>query len=402
MASTTQSVDTASLSELSLTQGGPLFWLETRLKLFDPKRLHPRLVLVLVVVTWLPLVVLALAQRVTEGHWDPLLLRTEAHVRLLVSLPLFLFGELLLEHRVRKLTRYLARGAFISSPALGVWHATLSRVRQLRDARAPEWGLLGAVYGMSWLAYMGWLPAWVLRWLAPTIHQVGAGFRDATPAVWWYLLVSQPLFLFVLLRWFGRWLLFTSLMWRLSSLQPRTQAGHADSVGGLGFLNSPLYALRFVAAGTAFAIMSVWLDEITRSKAQPAIFAHDLVIFLTLSVLLAVLPYTPFTRLLVRARLRGRQTYSALVDHYLERFEKRWLGPTENQESMLGHPDFSGLADLGTSFKVVDDMRTFLPGSDNLKAHLIASVAPFLIIVLIYGKSTAELIRGLAMKFLDG
>ncbi len=402
MTSTTQSVDTTSPSELSITQGGLLFKFEQRFRLFEPNRLTGRLVLLWVAVEFVPLVVISFVQRMTTGSWDPLLLRTEAYVRLLISLPLFLFGELLLEHRVRKVTRYIAQESFIPSAGLDAWQTTLHRARRFRDAQGPEWALLGAVYGMSWIAYMGWLPPWVLRWLAPTIHQAGPGFVNATPAVWWYLLVSEPLFLFVLLRWFGRWLLFASVMWRLASVEPRVSPGHTDGVGGLGFLNSPLYALRFAATGTAFAIMSVWLDEIAHGRAKPETFAQDLVIFLGVSLGLAVLPYMPFTRLLVRARVRARQTYGALVDRYLQHFDKRWIDQETSDETILGHPDFSGLADLGTSFKVVDSMGTFVPGKDNLKLHMIASLAPFVIIILLYGKSAADLLKGLAMNFLGG
>lgn len=398
---TTRTVENPPL-ELSLTQGGPLFRLENRLRLFEPKRITARLMMAWVAVSWLPLVLLSLVQRLHTGAWDSLLLRTEAHVRLLLSLPLFLFAELLLEHRVRTLTRYIAEEAFVPRHAVVAWQSTLRHVRRLRDARAPEWTLLAMVYSTSWIAYMGWLPHWVLRWLAPTVHEAGPRFAQATATVWWYLVISQPFFLFVLLRWFGRWFLFAGVMWRLASLEPRVQAGHADGVGGLGFLNSPLYALRFAATGTAFAIMSVWLDEIARSKAKPAIFSHDLMIFLALSVAFAVLPYVRFTRLLVRARLRARETYGALMGRYLQAFNRRWIGQKASDETMLGHPDFSGLADLGTSFKVADTMGTFVPGAENLRAHLIASVGPFLIIILIYGKSTAELLRSLALKFLGG
>lgn len=390
----------ATLSELSLTQGGPLYRLESCLHLLAPRKVGLRLGAAVILVTWLPLLLLSLPQLASTGMWDPLLRRSEVHVRLLISLMLFLSGEIVLEQRVRSVTRYLAHEGFVAPAKIPIWHATLARLQELRDAWAPELGLLLGVYGLAFVAHRGFLPAWVIRWIAPTLHRTGPALAEATPALWWYLLISQPFFLFVLMRWLIRWCLFARLLQCLATLHPRIQASHADGAGGLSFLRSPLYALRFVAAGTAFAFMSVWLDEIRQNEADPSLFAHDFLVFIGASMGLSLLPYLAFMKPLLRARQRGILSYSALINRYAQRFDQRWLGPSDTDAELLGSQDFSAFSDLSLSYQVVEGMRTLIPNWRDLRAHLIASTAPFSVIFVIYGDSAADILKRAVLKFI--
>ncbi len=388
-------------SELSLTQGGPLFRLEACLHLLEPKRVGPRLLAAVFGLTWLPLILLALPQLTAEGTWDPLLVRSEVHVRLLVSLVLFLSGEIVLEQRGRTLTRYLRSEGFVPDDKLVYWHRALLRLQQLRDAWAPEILLVMAVYGISLLAYQSHLPTWMMRWLAPTLHQASTQWENTSPTAWWYMLISQPFFLFVLLRWILRWVLFSKLLFRLATLSPRIQSSHSDRVGGLSFLRTPLYALRFVAAGSAFAFMSVWIDEIQQNQADPSVFAHDFLVFLVASMVLALLPYLGFMKPLLRQKQRALFAYSALVNRYAQRFDARWLNPSKrDDDALLGHLDFSSFSDLGTTYGTVASMRTIIPDGSDLKAHLIASTAPFSVIFFVYGEPTADVLKRAIMKFI--
>jgi hypothetical protein len=234
------------------------------------------------------------------------------------------------------------------------------------------------------------------------MHQAGFHWANATPACWWYLLVSQPLFLFVLTRWIFRWGLWTRLLWSLAKLSPRMDPGHADRVGGLGFLAHPLLALRFFVVGASVALCSVWLDEIARSKAEPAIFANDLVVFLGISLLLALLPYLRLTRVLMEAKYQGLVEYSALMRRYTDRFARRWVHSTEHDEEILGNADFQSMADLSTTFGVVHEMRPLIPSMEDLKVHFVATLLPFLVIPIVHTKDTAKLIERVVQQLLGG
>ena len=100
--------------DFSLVLGGPLYqlWRGTRLAGDTLQLLHRR-VLAAVLLTWVPLVLLSIA----EGHaWGttvtlPLLYDVELHVRFLLALPLLILAELTVHQRMRPVVgQFLDRG----------------------------------------------------------------------------------------------------------------------------------------------------------------------------------------------------------------------------------------------------------------------------------------------------
>src|SRR6476659_10300014 len=90
--------------DFSLILGGPLFQLLRRAHLSgDAADLVWRRILALAIITWLPLLVLSIA----EGHaWGdsvnvPFLFDVDVHARFLLALPLLIVAELVVHHRMR-------------------------------------------------------------------------------------------------------------------------------------------------------------------------------------------------------------------------------------------------------------------------------------------------------------
>jgi hypothetical protein len=104
---------------------------------------------------------------------------------------------------------------------------------------------------------------------------------------------------------------------------------------------------------------------------------------------------------MIRAKHRALLGYSALVDGYVEAFNARWIDTAPRPAcELLGHADFTGLADLGKGFHVTDEMRSNIPGSENLKANLIASLAPFILLIPANAQSTVEFLEHAVLKLL--
>lgn len=396
-------LDDAAAEQLSLTQGGPAFRLAARLRLApdDPRRGRALAVLV-VVVAWLPIGAAALVERLLTGRWDPFALRGEAHVRLLIALPLLLLAEGSLERRAADATRQLVGGGLLGEQQRTGLRALLARLARWRDARWPELLWLATVYGAVVLALAGAIPGWLLRWLAPTLHGGRDVWGGVAPAWWWYVLVGQPLLLFVLGRWLLRWAAWSVFGLHLARLAPRVQPAHTDRAGGLAFLVGPLTSLRLFVLALAATIAAVWADEVAVRVAKPAAFANDLVVLLGISLTFALAPYLPLTPLLVSAKRRAALEYSALLGRYLARFEARWLASREADPQMLGHEDFSGLNDLGASCAVVSEMRVLVPSPGDVKALLLCCAVPILGLIVAFSGSAAEVARRLLLRFLMG
>lgn len=389
-------------SAFSLTHGGLLFRCERRLGIAPVRaRGVRRLTLALIGITWLPIMVLALAERAITGAWDPLVERTEVHVRLIVVFALLVLGERALEERAAAIAARLARGGLLAPESASRWRSTLAQVASLRDAWWPEASVLVAVYLAMVGSLLGVVPEWVLRWAAPAVHEVRLLQQPMSPAWWWYFLVGQPVLVLLAARWLWLWALWSGLLVRLSGLELRVQPAHADRAGGFGLLDEPLFAFRFFLLGLGVALASVWADMIAAGISVPASFADLFVAFLIASYALAFAPYLVLTPRLVAARRRGTLAFSALVRRYVSRFQARWIDAQGDGEPMLGHPDFQSLADIGHGFGVVREMRATVFDRTALAIHAAIAVAPFLAIVIWHNVSLIELLRAVFQRFLS-
>jgi hypothetical protein len=100
--------------DFSLILGGPLFQLMRRTHLSgDVLELVTRRVIVLVLITWLPLLALSIAEGRAWGESVklPFLMDVEVHAKFLLALPLLIFAELIVHQRMRPVVgAFLKRG----------------------------------------------------------------------------------------------------------------------------------------------------------------------------------------------------------------------------------------------------------------------------------------------------
>ena len=158
----------------SLVVGGPLFQLWRRTGLSgDGLELLYRRLFFFFILTWVPLLAFSLA----DGRaWGPSLrlpfLRDiEMHARLLLSLPLMLYAELLVEQRMRPLVGQFVTCGLIPDLARPVFDAALSAARDMRNSLAPELALLACVYVVGWFGEALLTRSTWLQW----IFRVGVG-----------------------------------------------------------------------------------------------------------------------------------------------------------------------------------------------------------------------------------
>jgi hypothetical protein len=356
------------------------------------------LIVATVALAWVPFTALSLAASPTSAVPDSVFVHAEVHARLLGVLTLVLAAEAMLELRVDLVIRSVVDDAVLSDQDRDLWLARLVDRRRVDETNLFSAACLLVVYIVLLFAYLDLLPGWAERWM---VHAARLPSREAGAASWWYVLVAQPLMWVCAGRWLFRWSSFGALLWRLARLGPVVLAPHVDRAGGLGFMRLPIDALRVFILGLGGAIAAVWFDEIAAGTAALSTFADDLIGFLALAVAMLYLPYLGLTKALVRTRDLGVLRYDALMRQYLVRFEQRWLAG-QAHEDLLGHPDLSGLADLGVSAAVVEEMRSTIPKLADLRSLTIVAVLPFLLVALAYGPSTAELIRALLARIAGG
>jgi hypothetical protein len=154
MSHTTLSITDES-PDFSLVLGGPLFQMCRRAHLSgDALELLHRRIVAIVLIAWLPLLLLSVVGNyILAGTVKLAFLHDiEAHVRLLVALPVLIAAELIVHLRLRpKVKTFLSRHIVRQQEAPKFFAAIGSAIR-LRNSLPLELGLLALVYTVGlWL-----------------------------------------------------------------------------------------------------------------------------------------------------------------------------------------------------------------------------------------------------------
>ena len=162
--------------------------------------------------------------------------------------------------------------------------------------------------------------------------------------------MSVPLFQFILLRWYVRFLIWFWFLLRVSHLKLHLPALHPDRAGGLGFLGETSLAF----APLLFAHSALLAGQIASRILYDGgtLLASELTIagYVVFSIVAALAPLSSFTAKLIRAKLRGLEKYGAFASSYVMDFDQKWLQGKVNDEPAMGSGDIQSLADLGNSF----------------------------------------------------
>ena len=248
----------------------------------------PRRAAALAALAWLVPLGLTFAAGTALGppETDPFLRDWGAWARFAFAVPLLVIIDRMVDERLRGHLAHFVDAPLIApcsmpeaadavATAIGRAHSTLAAA--LCAALAFALSASGAAT-LPYRAAGSWLAA------GP------AGAEALTAAGWWVVLVSGPLFLFLLLRWLWRHMVWALLLRHLSTLTLRLVVTHPDGMGGLGFLGrypnvfAALVLAMSAALGAAIArafendalsvqtyggVMTGWLAIMTAIFAAP-------------------------------------------------------------------------------------------------------------------------------------
>src|SRR5208283_3944430 len=133
------------VENFSITRGGPVHWLLARLgHAGDERQLVVRRALLAVLITWLPLLVLALVQGQAFGPEIkiPFLRDFAVNVRFLIALPILILAESGIDQRWRILALEFLKSKLVADTDVPLFEALLEKSNRLRDRALPELLLL--------------------------------------------------------------------------------------------------------------------------------------------------------------------------------------------------------------------------------------------------------------------
>ncbi len=364
--------------DFSLVLGGPLFQLYRRARLSgDALELSRRRVVVIASVAWLPLLVLSLVggQALGDAIKIPFLYDVEVHVRFLIALPVLVAAELIIHSRIGPAVRRFVERRIVVAEDVPKFHAAIDSAMRVRNSLAVEVGLLILVYTLG---------LWVWRSQVVTEAASWYAFNDGsqwhlTLAGYWYAFVSIPVFQFILLRWYLRFVIWFQFLWRVSKLNLRLVATHPDRAAGLGFLGASTYAFGPILFAQGALLAGLIASRVLYDGQDLMSFKLEAAGFVAFFVFVVLSPLVTFSPHLNRTKRQGLRDYGGLANRYVQEFEGKWVhGGASGGEELLGSGDMQSLADLGNSYGVVQEMNMVPFGYKNVVRLAVTTAAPLL------------------------
>jgi hypothetical protein len=366
--------------DFSSVLGGPLYQLLRRARLTGPTlELAYRRAAIFVLLCWLPLAVLSLAQAHFLGGARLSFFRDiETHVRFLVALPVLILAEVIVHQRIWPVVKSFVERRVVTAEEVQKFYAAIDSATRIRNSVIVEVALLILVFTVgTWVwRHQGALD--VASWYASP----QGGEMHFTMAGYWFAFVSIPVFQFILLRWYMRILIWFWFLFRVSRLKLHLLPAHPDRAGGLGFVGRSSFAFVPLLFAQGALLSGQIASHIFYNGQTLLAFKMTIASFVVFFVVAVLTPLFLFTPQLARAKREGLAEYSAFASSYVMDFDHKWLRSKVNDEQLLGTGDIQSLADLGNSFAVVREMHTVPFTKDDVIRLLIATVVPLVPLLL--------------------
>jgi hypothetical protein len=364
--------------DFGLAPGGPIDRLQTVLKIrgeHDAKIGVRALITALVV--WLPLAVITVVDPVPEAN-IPFLYDIAAHVRFLLLVPLLILAEASIGGRSRVVVAQFLASGLVGEGDAGRFESAKARGRALLDSWVAELLIITISALLVTFQVRTVLAEDAVFWF----ERVTAHGSTLSRAGWWYAMAATPVFVYLMLRWLWRYLVWWWFLGRVARLDLNLTGTHPDRFGGLGFVVFHHSAFAVLTFAVGCAVSAAAANRILYAGVELQSYRTPIIAIALGAVLFGVAPMLVFTPRLVRAKRRSWLTYSRFASDYVWKFEQKWLGAPKAGEEALGSGDIQSLADLGGSFERMVAMRPVAIDRRLIVVFVIAAVAPALPLLL--------------------
>jgi len=359
--------------DFSLVLGGPLFQLLRKFHLEgDALELLHRRIILSVLLTWVPLAGLALFSSVGNGSGRvPFLHDIEVHARFLIALPVLIGAELLVHSRIRLTVRRFLEWRIVLPEQRPVFQRAIESALRVRNSVVVELALIAVVYTVGLLFWSSRTELGLVTWYA-----LPGSRWNLTPAGYWYVFVSLPVFQFILLRWYMRLLIWFRFLWQVNRIELNLVPTHPDRCGGLSFVGKSSYAFAPILFAQGVILAGVVADRVLFRGESLQSFRFQIAGFIVFFVVAVLAPLLMFSVRMARAKRKGLADYGLLAQRYVESFDEKWVRSSQASDELLGSGDIQSLADLGNGYQVVREMRTVPFGLQDISRLAIATAAP--------------------------
>jgi hypothetical protein len=344
-------------TDLSLVQGGPLFQLFVRARLWRPPTdLLARRIIVISAILWLPLLLLTvLSGHAVGGVGVPFVYDWGAQIRFLVCVPLLISAEVIAHQQIKMTVRQFSDRGLVAPEDQSRFEKLIASAMHVRNSVLAESILLAfSITGGYWIGER-YVSMQMATWYAFPIGDQS----QLTMAGYWYLFVSLTILRFLLFRWYFRLFIWYRFLWQVSrQIRLRLNSLHPDRAGGLAFLSLSVFAFAPVLLSHTIGLAGILGGKIHYDGATLPQFRLEIIAWMLFLLLLVLVPLCFFMIQLADAKRTGLREYGVVASRYVADFRRKWIdGQADKDEGLIGSADIQSLADLSNSFDVVRDMR---------------------------------------------
>jgi len=368
-----ESYQDGEAEDFSLVIGGPLFQLLRKAHLEgDALELVNRRVIASIVLTWLPLLLLSMfstgagrISRISFFH------DIEGQARFLAALPILIAAELLVHARTRAAVRRFVEWRIVLPEDMALFHKAIASAVKIRNSVPVELALLAVVYTLGFWVWNSRTELGLVTWYA-----LPGSRWNLTPAGYWYVFVSLPVFQFILLRWYMRLLIWFRFLWQVNRIELNLLPTHPDRCGGLSFVGKSSYAYAPILFAQGTILAGILASRVLYRGESLQSFRFQIGGFIVFFVVALLAPLFMFTPRMARVRRKGLAEYGLFAQRYVEGFDQKWVRSAFPSEELLGTGDIQSLADLGNSYQVVREMRVVPFGLQDVSRLALATAIP--------------------------
>jgi hypothetical protein len=253
--------------------------------------------------------------------------------------------------------------------------AAVALALRQRNSRVAELVCLGIALLVSIGGYVRYTGYEATGWAT----QASATGRSLTLAGWWALLVSSPLFTFLLVRGLWRHLVWSLLLRRMAALDLRLVATHPDGKGGLGFIADYPNAYAMFVLGVSSAIAVALAHTVFEAGISSQVFAGVLAVWLALVLALFAFPLQAFSAPLSVLKQQSLQLYGAQATRHSRQGERALLGRNVFVGADRDVED-AAIPDPSKHFAAAAKLSTILVNRSALVPVTAAALIPFAIV----------------------
>ncbi|MDZ7633402.1 MAG: hypothetical protein U5L72_02755 [Bacteroidales bacterium] len=213
------------LDDFSITGSGIFHWLGKRLNQGGAStRSNSIWVLIMMAITWLPLLVLSALQGLTFSDkvdipfWKDFAI----HSRFLIILPLLLFAARPFDFKLIDLTKQFFKSGILDEKDLGGYAEIRKKIKDLTDSIWPDILILMVIVLNLIFRFISAGESQISIW----IFLPGSVSSSMSWAGIYLAIICAPIFQFVLIRWIWHWIIWFIYFKKLASLPLELNSAH--------------------------------------------------------------------------------------------------------------------------------------------------------------------------------